>query len=200
VVTEQFQFEGEFAASGAKLVTISDISEVIVKAQFADTVVTNLKVGDPATVAPTEATGEEMKGKVTLVSRSSDPLNRTVEVWVNLGNGAGHLRVGGAAKLTVDTNQTGDAIVVPASAVTLDASNASEGTVMVVDTANVAHERKVTVGIRTGDVIQITSGLQEGETVVIEGNYALPDGSKVEISAEAPQGGATDQPTTGATP
>jgi multidrug efflux pump subunit AcrA (membrane-fusion protein) len=188
IVTDQFQFEGEFAASGAKLLTISDISEVIVKAQFADTVVANLKVGDSVTVVPTDLTSEEMKGQVSLVSRASDPLNRTVEVWVKLGNGAGLLRAGGAAKVVVATNRTSDAIVVPAAAVTLEASNADTGTVMVIDAAGVAHERKVTVGIRTGDQIQITSGLQEGETVVIEGNYALPDGTKVEVTEDKPEG------------
>jgi multidrug efflux pump subunit AcrA (membrane-fusion protein) len=190
IVTDQFQFEGEFAASGAKLVTISDISEVIVKAQFADTVVAQLKVGDPATVVPTDNLGEQMKGQVTLISRSSDPLNRTVEVWVNLGNGAGRLRANGAAQVIVATKQTGDAIVVPASAVTLDATNADTGTAMVVDAGGVAHETKVTVGIRTPQAVQITSGLQGGETVVTAGNYALPDGTKVEISNAAGEGGA----------
>jgi RND family efflux transporter MFP subunit len=199
IVTDQFQFEGEFAASGAKLVTISDISEVIVKAQFADTVVINLKVGDPATVVPTDNPGEQMKGQVSLISRSSDPLNRTVEVWVNLGNGAGRLRAGGAAQVVVATNQTGDAIVVPASAVTLDATNADTGTVMVVDAANVAHETKVTIGIRTPQTVQITSGLQGGETVVTAGNYALPDGTKVEINNAAGAGGADNTTGTSST-
>jgi HlyD family secretion protein len=202
IVTDQFQFAGEFAASGAKLFTISDISEVIVKAQFADTVVAHLKVGDAATVIPTDHSGEQMRGQVSLVSRSSDPLNRTVEVWVKLGNGAGLLRAGGAAQVVVSTNQTGNAIVVPAPAVTLEASNADAGTVMVVDVGNVAHERKVTVGIRTGELIQITSGLEAGETVVIEGNYALPDGTKVEIAEDKPEGadGEAGTPATGEKP
>ena len=182
IVTDQFQYQGEFAAVGGKLVNIADISEVIVKAPFADTVAAQLKVGDPATVLPTDTTGEEMTGKVTLISRSSDPFNRTVEVWVTLGNGAGRLRANGAAQVTAATLTRTDAVVVPTSAVTLDASNANEGTVMVVDAASVAHEMKVTVGIRTPDKTEITAGLQGGETVVIEGNYALPDGAKVEGS------------------
>lgn len=182
IVTDQFQYQGEFAAVGGKLVNIADISEVIVKAPFADTVAAQLKVGDPATVLPTDTSGEEMTGKVTLISRSSDPFNRTVEVWVTLGNGAGRLRANGAAQVTAATLTRTDAVVVPTSAVTLDASNANEGTVMVVDAASVAHEMKVTVGIRTPDKTEITAGLQGGETVVIEGNYALPDGAKVEAS------------------
>ncbi|HEX7530104.1 MAG TPA: efflux RND transporter periplasmic adaptor subunit [Pyrinomonadaceae bacterium] len=186
IVTDQFQYEGEFASAGGKLVTIADISEVIVKAPFADTVVSELKVGDPATVLPTDTSSEEMKGRITLLSRSSDPTNRTVEVWVTLANGAGKLRANGAAQITISANSKTDAVVVPASAVTLDASNANEGTVMVVDSASVAHETKVTVGIRTKDKMEITSGLQGGETVVIEGNFSLADGTKVEIAKDEP--------------
>src|SRR5438128_6546267 len=39
IVTDQYQYEGEFASAGGKLVTIADISTVIVKAPFPDTVV-----------------------------------------------------------------------------------------------------------------------------------------------------------------
>ena len=186
IVTDQFQYQGEFAAAGGKLVTIADISEVIVKAPFADTVAAELKVGDPAAVLPTDTSSEEMKGRITLLGRSSDPTNRTVEVWVALSNGAGKLRANGAAQVTISANSKADAVVVPTSAVTLDASNANEGTVMVVDGASVAHETKVTVGIRTKDKMEITSGLQGGETVVIEGNFSLADGTKVEVAKDEP--------------
>ncbi len=182
VVTDQALYEGSFVASGTTLVTIADISEVIVKAPFADTVASQLKIGDPAAVQPTDLPDEQMTGKVTLISRAADPTNRTVEVWVALANGAGRLRANGAAQVTVSTNAKTDAVVVPAAAVTLDASNADEGTVMVVDAAHVAHETKVTVGVRANDKMEITAGLQGGETVVVEGNYALPDGTKVEVN------------------
>lgn len=184
LVTDQYQYEGEFASAGGKLVTIADTSTVIVKAPFADTVASQMKAGDSVTVLPTDTSAEEMKGQVTLLGRSSDPTNRTVEVWVTLANGAGLLRANGAAQVTVFANSKNDAIIVPASAVTLEASNADEGTVMVVDAQNVAHEKKVTVGIRTAEKIEIVEGLQDGETVVIEGNFALPDGTKVEIAKD----------------
>ncbi|HMF57340.1 MAG TPA: efflux RND transporter periplasmic adaptor subunit [Pyrinomonadaceae bacterium] len=185
VVIDQALYEGSFVSSGSTLVTIADISQVIVKAPIADNIAAQLKIGDAATVLPTDAPGEQMTGQVTLISRAVDPANRTVEVWVTLGNEAGRLRANGAAQVSFATNSKQDALVVPASAVTLDASNSNEGTVMVVDATNVAHETKVTVGVRSGDAIEITSGLQGGETVVIEGNYALPDGTKVEVSEES---------------
>jgi HlyD family secretion protein len=180
IVTDQFQYEGEFASAGGKLVTIADTSTVIVKAPFSDTAVAQVKTGDTVAVVPTDTSAEEMHGQVTLLSRSSDPTNRTVEVWVTLGNEDGKLRANGAAQVTIAANSKTDAIVVPAAAVTLETSDATEGTVMVVDDQNVAHETKVTIGIRTPDKIEIVEGLKGGETVVIEGNYALPDGTKVE--------------------
>lgn len=191
VVTDQALYEGSFVSSGTTLLTIADTSQVIIKAPFSDTVAAQLKVGDAATVMPTDVPGESMTGQVTLISRSVDLTSRTVEVWVTLANGAGRLRVNGAAQVTVAANPKANAVVVPASAVTLDATNADDGTVMVVDDSSVAHETKVTVGIRSGEHVEITSGLEGGETVVIEGNYSLPDGTKVEFSQDtSPQGGS----------
>jgi RND family efflux transporter MFP subunit len=184
VITEQFQYEGEYAAAGAKLFTIADVSEVIVKAPFPDTVAAQVKVGDPAKVLPQELPGEEMSGAVSLVSRASDPQNRAVEIWVNLKNEGGRLRAAGAAKVVIDTVTETDAVIIPSSALALEAANTDEGKVMVVDADSVAHETDVTVGIRAGDRVQITAGLKGGETIVIEGNYALPDDSKVEVSEE----------------
>jgi RND family efflux transporter MFP subunit len=182
VVIDQALYEGSFVASGTTLVTIADTTQVIVKAPFSDTVAAQLKMGDVANVQPTDSPGEQMAGQVTLISRSVDPSSRTVEVWVTLENGAGRLRVNGAAQVTVSANAKSESVVVPTSAVTLEASNAEDGTVMVVDDASVAHETKVKVGIRSGDETEITEGLQGGETVVVEGNFSLPDGTKVAVS------------------
>ena len=79
-----------------------------------------------------------------------------------------------------------------ASTPTLEASNADEGVLMVVDAKSVAHETKVKVGVRTSDKVEITSGLKGGETIVVEGNYALPDEAKVEISEEKKEESDTD--------
>ena len=100
LITDQFQYEGEFAAAGGKLFNIADMSQVIVKAPFSDTVAAQLKVGDVATVLPTDTSAEAMRGQISLLSRSSDPTNRTVEVWVALGNEGSRLRANGAAQIT----------------------------------------------------------------------------------------------------
>jgi multidrug efflux pump subunit AcrA (membrane-fusion protein) len=191
VITDQFQYEGEYAAAGARLFTIADVSEVIVKVPVADTVAAQLKTGGDATVFPQELPGEQLTGHITLISRASDPQSRSVEVWVNLKNDGGRLRADSAAKVVVATQEESDAVIVPTSALTLETADQNEGVVMVVDGESVAHETRVTVGIRSGDRTQIVTGLQGNETVVVEGNYALPDETKVEVSEgdnEEPEG------------
>jgi multidrug efflux pump subunit AcrA (membrane-fusion protein) len=72
-------------------------------------------------------------------------------------------------------------MVVPAAALL----NADDGgqKVMVVTGDSVAHERRISVGIRQGDRVQIISGLQEGEQVVTSGGLGLEDKAKVAIQA-----------------
>lgn len=184
VVTDQFQYQGEFASAGAKLVTIADISEIIVKAQFADSAIDGMKTGDEVTIYPNSAPDEAIGGHVTLISRSTDPTNRTVEVWANFANGRGLLRPGDSVKFVVAASPENEALTVPLSAVQFEAANSDEGTVMTVDANSIAHETKVKVGIKTADKVQILEGLNEGDTVVSEGNYELPDGTKVEVAKE----------------
>lgn len=188
IVTEQFQFEGEFASSGGKLLTIGTLSDVIVKAQFADSVAATLKTGDAVSVSLPNAPEDKLTGRVTLISRSGDTLSRTVEVWARFGNPRGSLVLGAAVQFVVTNKTADDVVIVPAAAVTLDASNSDEGIVMVVSADSVAHETKVKTGIRSGENIEIVEGLNGGETVVTEGNYALPDGTKVEIAEEPAAG------------
>ena len=180
VVTEQFLREGDFAAAGAKLVTVADTSSVIVKAPLSDEQAARVHAGDGVTIQPDA--GTMLQGRVDLIGRSADPQSRAVELWVTLPNADGRLRANSAARVTVASAGVANAVVVPTSAVTLEATNASAGTVIVVDAKSVAHEVRVTIGAHTRERTQITSGLHGGETVVIEGNYGLPDGTKVQIA------------------
>jgi RND family efflux transporter MFP subunit len=183
IVTDQFVHQGDFAASGSKLLTVADSSVVIVKAPVADETAARVHAGDLATIQPDDLPGTSLQGRVDLVGQSADPQSRAVEVWVTLPNRDGRLRPNGAVRLTIASGAVGNAVTVPTAAVTLDATNASGGAVMVVDAKSVAHEVRVAIGAHDRTRTQITSGLRGGETVVTEGNYGLPDGTKVTVAA-----------------
>jgi HlyD family secretion protein len=187
VIGDQFLYQGDFANAGAKMLTIADTSTVIVKASLSSDAATVVHTGDTATVQPDSFPGVTLQGTVNLVGSAADPQSRAVELWITLPNPDGRLRPNSAARVSVNSGNVPSAVVVPTPAVTLDATNANSGTVMVVDAKSIAHEVKVTTGAHTRDRTQITSGLHGGETVVIEGNYGLPDGTKVENADAAPK-------------
>ena len=54
--------------------------------------------------------------------------------------------------------------------------------VAVVDGAGVVSHRGLSLGADAGDAVEVRSGLNAGERVIIAGGYALPDGTKVEIA------------------
>jgi multidrug efflux system membrane fusion protein len=55
---------------------------------------------------------------------------------------------------------------------------------MVVDKQNRARERKVTVGVREGNRVQILGGVAEGEQVITQGALGLEDKAKVEVKSD----------------
>jgi HlyD family secretion protein len=187
VVGDQFLFQGDFATAGTKMLTVADTSTVIVKAPLSVDASMHVHAGDIATIQPDSLPGVTLQGTVSLVGSAADPQSRSVELWITLPNADGRLRPNSAARVTVNSGGVANAIVVPTAAVTLDATNANAGTVMVVDDKSVAHEVKVTTGAHSRERTQITSGLHGGETVVIEGNYGLPDGTKVQNADAVPK-------------
>jgi HlyD family secretion protein len=187
VVGDQFLFQGDFATAGTKMLTVADTFTVIVKAPLSVDASMHVHAGDVATIQPDSLPGVTLQGTVSLVGSAADPQSRSVELWIALPNADGRLRPNSAARVTVNSGGVANAVVVPTAAVTLDATNANAGTVMVVDDKSVAHEIKVTTGAHSRERTQITSGLKGGETIVIEGNYGLPDGTKVQNADAAPK-------------
>ena len=178
-VTEQVAFRGEFLAAGAKILTITDLYQLIVKAPFPDDVAAALHVGDPAEVDPSDRPGRKLHARVSVISATSDPTNRSVEVWVPVLNPDGRLRSGGSAQVTLPVRRHDRAVLIPRAAVTFDPSLPHDGKVMVVDAQGAAHERSVHTGLATPSTVEVMTGLKDGETVVKAGNFALPDGTRV---------------------
>ena len=184
VVTDRPTYPGETPPPGAPLLTAMDTSSVIAKAHIPQDQAAQLKPGDAATMKA--AIDIEVAGKVTLVSPALDPNSTTVEVWVEAPNPDGRLRPGASVTLEMVARTVNDAVVVPASAVLKTPEGAS--TVMVIQDGK-ATQTEVETGIRDGNEVQVTKGLNGSETVIVRGAYGLPDKTKVKV-AEAPAAGA----------
>ena len=181
VVTDRPLYPGEMAAAGTPIVTVMDISQVIAKAHIPQPEAALLKVGDKATIAvPGES--EPVDAKVTVVSPALDPNSTTVEVWVQAKNPKQRLKPGTSVQVSMVAQTIPDALVIPAAALLTGQDGTT--TVMVVGADNRAHQKPVSVGIRQGDQVQITEGLQAGDHVVASGAYGLPDNTQVTVAAQ----------------
>lgn len=178
VIADRSVYEGEMASAGNPLLTIIDNSQVIAKANLPVTVAANVKVGMPATVS---FNGEEINGRVTVVSPAVDPNTTTVQVWVQAANAGERLKPGASVHISIKAATLKDVTLVPSVALL----NSDEGgqKVMVVDAKSVAHDRPVEVGVREGDKAQIVKGVSAGEEVVTVGGLGLDDQSKVKIAS-----------------
>jgi HlyD family secretion protein len=182
IVSDRPVYAGEMAASGSPIVSIVDISQVVARANVPVKEAAAIRVGRPATITGPDG---NIGAKVTVVSPAVDPSTTTVEVWVQAPNPGEKLKPGGTVRVVINAETIQNAIIVPAAALL----NSDEGgqKVMVAGSDNLAHERRIAVGVRQGDNVEITSGVQEGEKVITSGGLGLEDKAKIKIEA-APAG------------
>jgi RND family efflux transporter MFP subunit len=180
VIAERQLYPGETAATGTPLLVVVDASKVIAKAHIPARDAAYLKVGDRAEItSPSEA--QKVLAHITMVSPATDPNSTTVEVWAEADNPKDILRLGTTVQLTIVAQKLDNALVIPAGA--LFNQPDSSRAVMVVSPDNRAHLQVVQVGIQSGDQTQITSGLSPGQRVITNGNYGLPENTRVNIES-----------------
>jgi len=137
-----------------------------------------IRVGKTATIS---GPGGEVTGKVTVVSPAVDPSSTTVEVWVQAPNPGERLKPGLTVQVAINAAVIKDTLVVPAAAI-LSLEEGGEK-VMVVGADSLAHEKKIKVGVKEGDKVQLLEGVNEGDRVITSGGLGLEDKAKVQVGA-----------------
>ena len=182
VVTAMRATLGATADPAQPLVEIADPSatDVVLNAPPADAA--RMRAGAHVELVAGQSAGGESLGDgvVADVGGVVDSATRSVSVRVHVTTARRPLRIGETVFGQVATRTRANAIVLPLEALVPDGEGFK---VFVVDTANVAHERPVTVGARTDKVAEVTSGVKVGERVVTYGAYGVADSAKVVITA-----------------
>jgi RND family efflux transporter MFP subunit len=121
-------------------------------------------------------------GTVTGVAPDVDSVARSVAVRARITTPVRALRSGEGVygRITVGVHKS--AVSVPAAALVPEGEGYK---VFVVDAANIAHEREVSVGEKTETRVEILSGLTAGERVVTYGAYGVEDSAKIQIGGVA---------------
>lgn len=151
------------------IATIADIDSVWVVGDLYPRDLGSVKVGQPVSVGVTGYPGMMLHGVISNISDSVDPTSLTLKVRVVLPNPGHKFKPAMYATIAV-TNQKGNAIVVPATAVI---RNGKQAFVFVMDANNKPVRRDVTLGETTDTSDQVTQGLEDGDRVVSTGAELL---------------------------
>ncbi|MYH17180.1 MAG: efflux RND transporter periplasmic adaptor subunit [Gammaproteobacteria bacterium] len=168
---------GDYLKRGAAVATVADFSRARVRAGVTASEASRLAGAQTAELALDALGGHRLSGRIQSVARLSEPASGTypVEIWVEDPEGV--LREGMVATVHVPYAAVDSPASVPAEAVF---RRGGAMHVFVVESER-AHLRPVRIG-RTGDgQVEIIDGLATGETVVIDGQFALRDGAQVTI-------------------
>jgi multidrug efflux pump subunit AcrA (membrane-fusion protein) len=177
--------EGELVGENAELFTIVDLSTLVFIADIPFGALPEIHPGESANIRFTGLADRVFRGVVEALSPQSDPQSQTVRARIRfVGSVPAILRTDMAGTARIVTAVHRQALLVPRSALLHDDEHDTYSVVLVTPDT-IARGLPVTVGALTDSVAEITGGgLQPGMQVVVEGNYALADSTRVSISGD----------------
>jgi RND family efflux transporter MFP subunit len=139
------------------------------------------KVGDPATVQLDALAGKVFSGKVSRIADSEDLKDRTMRVEIDLDNADHKLKDGMFGRAEILLEKLVKNLTVPSSCL-VQRNGKGEGAVLVVRDGELKRVA-VQVGLDNGLRVEITSGLNENDQVILQPDASMVDGTKVQTEA-----------------
>lgn len=175
LVTEKMIEAGELASPGRALLRMEDPRRLRLEATVAEGDLKAVSRGDKVKVTIDALQGQVLKGTVALILPTGDPSTHTFLVKVDLPETAG-LKTGMFGRMQLDTG-TGQSLVIPRKSVV---ERGELTGVYVVGSDALAHLRWVKLGRSLDGAVEILSGLNVGEQILVDGTKGV-DGARVEV-------------------
>lgn len=157
------------------MVKIMDYSLLQMDVNLAEKNFIDIKKGQYVRMMNYTLPDDTLKGSVSQISPAIDPETRSFKVVINVSNPGLKLHPGMFAKAELIVTSIDSTIVIPKSII----QSKQKGNVVFVVNKGLAEERLLNFGIENPDEVQITSGLQKNERVVVKGFETLRNRSKI---------------------
>jgi len=179
IVTARWTEQGNQVSAKDKIITISDMNSLVIKAEANEQYFEAIKKGKKIPVVLNAYPNDSLQGIISLVYPQVDPVTRSVKFDVKLVNFSKSLLPGMMANLKIPVSVSENLLAVPEQSVLVSPNN--DNFLFVVDADSIAHRRTVKTGRVSGNKLEITAGLKENEKVVVSGQEMLKDSVKVMI-------------------
>ena len=167
---------GETVTAGQQLFRISDFDPLLCVIGVPERDLARLSIGQPAILQVEAFPDEQFRGRVLRISPVVDAATGTIRVTLEV-NRQGRLSPGMFAGVRLVTDVREEALIMPKRALSLESLADS---VFVVE-GGAAYRRNVTLGYEEDDRVEVTSGLDRGDRVIVVGQDGLTDATPVQI-------------------
>ncbi len=167
---------GAYLNTGNPIATIVDISTLKVKVNMSEKDVFKVKMGDKVKIKSEVYPSETFIGVVKACNPKADE-SHTYALEINVANSKNTLKSGMFFTVYFDNIQKGEKLIIPRQSLV---GSVKDPQVYVVENG-IAKFKKIQIADIIGDKIEVLSGINEGEQVVISGQINLKDNSPVKI-------------------
>ncbi len=172
---------GEYVQAGTAVADIVDTATVKVTVEVPERDISFFSEGQDAEVlADVKGRQISVSGKITFISELADSQTRSTRMEILLPNEDGRLRSGQIVQARLTRQVLADVIMIPLLAVI----PMEEGKSVYVAESSKAERREVELGVIKGDRIQIKSGLQPGDQLIVAGHRFVAPGQNVNVVSE----------------
>ncbi len=162
---------------GNPLVTVMNYSRMYVDVSLPENTMMEVKPGQKVQITNYSLPNDTIPGTITELSPAIDVNTRTYLGRVRFSNPKLLIRPGMFVKILIKVDQKEDIITIPKEVIISD----QRGKRVFVVQENTAFERMITTGLENEDQIEVISGLEENERLVVKGFETLRNKSKVKI-------------------
>ena len=175
IINYQYVDVGEYADVGKPLVDIVNIDKIKINVRVPELDVRYVKKGQKTPIRIDAFADQTLIGTVDFVAFKADPATKTFLVRSIIDNPAHNIRPGMIGRVAFVRRIIPDAIAVPLFAIV----DKGGERIVFVENDGIAQSRIISVGIIEGDRVQITSGLNPGDHLIVKGQTEVEDGMKV---------------------
>lgn len=154
-----------FEDAGGKLMTIVNDNRVFATANIYEKDLDRVRIGQRVNVRVAAMSDRTFSGRIAVINSVVASETRVVPVKAEISNSGGALKPGMFAELEVLTNQSSSVTLAIPSAAVVEANNKK---LVYIQNGNAYQPVEVTLGQTSGDMVEVKSGLFEGDAIVTQ--------------------------------
>ena len=167
---------GTFLRTGQEITELANLNEIRVTFSAPERYLAQLKRDATVIVSSSVFPGYEVSGRIIAIEPILDSETRNVNIVAKVQNPGQKFRPGMSANISVILSEHPNSLTIPNEAVF---ANGNQSFVYVIQKDSTVTNIPVTLGMQTPEIVEVTSGLEDGMQVVRTGHQKLFNGARV---------------------